>query len=436
MKFVTNCRFMALIIVIILSMFGHPIRAQKKPVAFWVINPTKEYRNDELIIINREFVRKLAGLKNPMQKFKLQLSDGTFIPVQFDDLDKNKEWDEAVFLLNLKPKEKVEIRVYKSSQIDSYVASRAHVRQRRKNNDDTFGPLLERDSIPAGQENTDFSKQKLPQILTEGPSWENDRVGFRIYMDVRNTKDIWGKTTPDMMMDTVGVDPNEFYHQRAPWGMDILAVGRSLGAGSLALKIKLSNGQDSLIRLGGMNMGRVTFERLVDGPLRAIFRMHYPEWRILPGLQPVSITEEISIWGGQYFYQSKVTIKGAPKSAMIVTGMVNLKSHQSVAISEGRTRAIYTFDAQSENNDHLGLAIAVARQEGISFSQTKKGSVPGIADTYTVGKTLNGSQPFSFRFYAAWEPSNRLFADEGKFKEWLKAQVKCYETPVEIMMYK
>ena len=31
---------------------------------------------------------------------------------------------------------------------------------------------------------------------TDGPSWENDKVGFRHYLDGRNSKDVFGKKTP------------------------------------------------------------------------------------------------------------------------------------------------------------------------------------------------------------------------------------------------
>ena len=38
----------------------------------------------------------------------------------------------------------------------------------------------------------------------EGSAWENDLVGFRNYMDQRNGMDIFGKTTPDMVLDQCG----------------------------------------------------------------------------------------------------------------------------------------------------------------------------------------------------------------------------------------
>jgi hypothetical protein len=43
-----------------------------------------------------------------------------------------------------------------------------------------------------------------------------------------------------MVLDEVGADTSKNYHQQADWGMDVLKVGASLGAGSLALYVPLS----------------------------------------------------------------------------------------------------------------------------------------------------------------------------------------------------
>ena len=78
---------------------------------------------------------------------------------------------------------------------------------------------------------------------------ENDKVGFRLYLDGRNAKDIYGKRTSELVLKDIGLDesgtPVDNYHVLRDWGRDILQVGNSLGAGGLAL---FEN--DSLHRLG------------------------------------------------------------------------------------------------------------------------------------------------------------------------------------------
>jgi len=226
-----------------------------------VRNPAIYKRQDELIVLKR--IALPRQFKTLTKDLFLRITDGTgrVQTVQFDDLDKDGIWDEAVFLYTLKPLEQAAFSVGITTERLNSGMIRAHVRQRRKNADNTFAASVDTDSIPAGQPNTDFSKEKLPPFLTEGPAWENDKVGFRLYLDVRNGKDIWGKTTTAMMMDTVGVDPTVIYHNRAPWGMDIYKVGSSLSAGALALILKLKNGSDTLIRLGGKNMAKSSMKK-------------------------------------------------------------------------------------------------------------------------------------------------------------------------------
>ena len=82
---------------------------------------------------------------------------------------------------------------------------------------------------------TDNNKITYANFQYEGIGWENDIVGFRNYLDLRNGIDIFGKRVPDMVLDEVDKDQNSHYHELGSWGMDILKVGTSLGAGSIGL---------------------------------------------------------------------------------------------------------------------------------------------------------------------------------------------------------
>src|SRR5690606_24347117 len=68
-------------------------------------------------------------------------------------------------------------------------------------------------------------------IRYEGPGRESDKVAYRFYLDWRNGFDIFGKKIPDMVLQNVGQDGYQSYHEPADWGMDLLKVGKSLGAG-------------------------------------------------------------------------------------------------------------------------------------------------------------------------------------------------------------
>ncbi len=418
--------------LIALTLFCLPESIAQKAKHLSVSNPSDFSRRDELIVLSRKMIERKLG-KIPQGSYvSIIESANRPLVIQFDDMNKDGEWDEAAFLYSFKPGEKAVFKVSMTDRLLGKAVVRAHVRHRRKNNDTTFGPALERDSIPAGHPNTDFSKQKLPPFLTEGPAWENDKVGFRVYFDVRNTKDIWGKTTTKMMLDTVGADPSASYHHLADWGMDILAVGKSLGAGSLAITTPLTGRKDTLIRLGGQNMGPVIYEEIADGPVRAIFRMHYPEWKVIEELPALDLTEEISIWGGQYFYESKVSVRNAPAGARLVSGIVNLNSKKSTPAARGGVQGLFTYDLQSENKDRLGMAILTpaALCEGTG---TTPNEGTDVKNTYYVTMKISSKRTSDFRFFSAWEKSDTIFSTEKGFQDYINNEAVRYGQPVNII---
>jgi len=424
-----NIGFQKAIWIVLLGGLSLNLSAQEAAIQFK--NQLPVARKNELIELDRAFIEKKIG-KLPKGETIEITGTPQMLTLQFDDLNLDGQWDKVVFLLSFKPAETIRLKMKLSGDFSISGPPVAHVRHRRKLPDNSFAAALDVDSIPPGQPNTDFTKLKLPPFLTEGPAWENDKVGFRIYMDQRNTKDIWGKTTADMMMDTVGVNPEVIYHHLAPWGMDILAVGKSLGAGSLAMHVPVTGKADTLVRLGGKNMGKVVYRKIADGPVRAVFQMEYPEWNVLGDGKLTSLTEQVSIWGGQYFYESRITLKNAPKGANIVTGIVNLKSNNSFQISNKNARMLYTFDQQSENNDYLGMAVLLNQKDLVSFGKTPNANSE-VLNTYTVSmKTPGLKQATIFRFYSCWEHSDPIFATASGFKQYLVDESKTYNSPVVI----
>ena len=384
-------------------------------------------RTDELIVIKHREVQHLLSAAKPFLKVS---GSGIDLVVQYDDLDQDGVWDEAALLVTFAPLQHLALKLSASPTQTPAPVTRAHVRQRRKRADNSFGPNLSTDAIPGNQAATDFSKQKLPLFLTEGPAWENDRVGFRLYFDVRNGKDIWGKTTQEMVMDTVGVNPEVIYHNRAPWGMDILKVGASLSAGALALQFRNPRGQDTLIRLGGEHMGEVFYQKLADGPLRAIFRLSYPKWHLSDAYPDASITEEISIAGGQYFYQSHITMRNTPADAFLVAGFADLYHVPSGQLKTDASQAFYSFGQQSENKDALGLALITSLKD-LAFSGKVPLSSTDIRDSYMIGLRPSKTSPnATFKFYAAWGASDSRFKTLDTFTEFMTAQLRINDSAI------
>jgi len=70
-------------------------------------------------------------------------------------------------------------------------------------------------------------------IRYEGPGWESNKVGYRLYLDWRNAIDIYGKLTDTLVLPQVGQDGFDSYHKMSNWGADILKVAKGLGVGSI-----------------------------------------------------------------------------------------------------------------------------------------------------------------------------------------------------------
>lgn len=80
-------------------------------------------------------------------------------------------------------------------------------------------------------EGADSSLATYDAIYGHGAMWESEYVGFRIYMDHRQSIDLYGKKYPQMELDSTNFYSNAEWMKKG-YGEDILWVGQSVGAGS------------------------------------------------------------------------------------------------------------------------------------------------------------------------------------------------------------
>src|SRR5690606_10508206 len=133
---------------------------------------------------------------------------------------------------------------------------------------------------------------------TDGPSWENDKVGFRHYLDGRNSKDVFGKKVSYMSPSDVGINAQgaveDNYHVMEDWGRDIMPVGNSVGIGGIAL----ASG-DGMHRIGVTasdtvnNVDTTIFNIRQEGPLRSVLDFQYRNWKV--GEHAYNVDEQTAI---------------------------------------------------------------------------------------------------------------------------------------------
>jgi|GEM_PF-220550 hypothetical protein len=403
------------ILVVLSALF---FSCKENRVLINVTNPAEIAVNDAPVVISRlALLNELAG--EPENKIPLIFqSNGAPLPSQADDLDGDGRWDELFFLVDLDrvAAKELKVKMVNPARLPEF-ASRSNIRFASITNDTVFTPLTtaERLSQEEGQATGRFQ--------FEGPGWENDRVGFRNYIDARNGMDIFGKTTTAVILDSVGI--NEDYHAMQLWGMDILRVGTSLGAGSLAIE---KNG--ALHRLGPGAKGII--EVIADGPLRSMLRLHYYDW-IIEG-ESYQVTQEITIYGGAWYYESKVTIAGNTAGINLVTGISSIDLAEKVATEEsiqGRVVSVSTFGNQAFSGERLGLAVMTYTGNYLGY-QNLGPEAPGINNSFIVRMSVQDNVPVIFRFYAGWELSSTRFSTPEGFVQLLEEDAVRKASPVKV----
>jgi hypothetical protein len=376
------------------------LSCQKDPV-FKVSNSSDIDISDFAVVVNRTEVNRYLADTTSDKIVIVKDVKGELLPSQCDDFDKDGRWDELAFLCNLKAGEVIKIFF---EQVDSQPSFPVRTNIR-------FGRMTKPFADVTGdlRMKTNDTKFTAPVYQMEGPAWENDMVAFRNYYDARNGIDIFGKRTTDMALDSVGVNGRE-YHTLADWGMDILKVGNSLGAGALAIGIG-----DSLYRVGPCEEGK--YRLVTEGPVRAILELTYKN--VPAGGRFYNITHLIAIYAGDRFYRSKVWIDNAIGDEKLVTGIVNLHNIEADTLSEGNTKILYSLGNQGFSGETLGMALLIPENQLVRYREAPD-SGNGIVNTHLAELKTNIDEPSEFCFFTAWETREPLVKDTAFFEGLLK----------------
>lgn len=369
-------------------------KVDKKPISITI-------KNDEAKdVFNRPIAIKTSQLKKLPKAFVI-INNGKEIPYQLDDFDKDGQWDEIFLLTDFKANESKTFELKPTETPPTYPSKVAVTFVEKKPPHKSCYDALRvkpTDTVKASD---------LYQM--EGPAWENDVVGFRNYYDQRNAIDIFGKQIPDLSLAKAGID-GQNYHELDTWGMDILHVGSSLGAGAIAIKKG-----DKIYRIA--HPEKSSFELIANGPLRAIFNLNHKNFKI--GAHNYQINHQISIYAGVPFYESTVTVKGLEGDEQLVTGIVNLHSDTLYTLHPDNLHIIFaTHDKQAEKNTYLGMAIGVDKKDFVEQLELPNEGAD-ITSSYAIVLKLEENTPVSFRFYADWENQNKKMADKKIFLESL-----------------
>jgi hypothetical protein len=239
----------------------------------------------------------------------------------------------------------------------------------------------------------------------EGPVWESDLVGYRFYLDARNRVDIFGKSMPEMVLDTI----TQNYHLIHNWGTDVLGVGTSLGMGSLAA---VQNGVVQTVD----NWSARRFEIPVNGPLRSIIRMTYSDWNVFG--RTVDVVSELEIHAGNRYTEHRVTLTGNTDGLTLATGIVKHPPAEQLFQENGfNSTFAWTSGKQAYQGDGLAMGVVIPQTFQPEFRDN------AVTHLYAF-RPVNGHAVY--RYTSAWELDHEVVTD---FESLMRSTAGLFSAP-------
>lgn len=385
---------------------------QTGAVVVSVTNPRAVHSGEEAVTIT---ATELAGEYSDFQNLRVHDEEGE-IPSQAIDTDGDGTLDALIFTTELDANGERQYRIApaRAGSIASY-PKRTHAEISIQQG----GEMI--DGARQGGTFVPVQTQELPAdhvigdhlFRYEGPGWESDKVGYRLYFDERNVIDIFGKKVPDIVLPGVG-QPGTDYHQEADWGMDVLKVGDSLGIGGIGM---LVNGEVRRVE-SARNAG---VDILDDGVLRSRLRIRHDDWSVDGRL--FNLTSELIIDAGSRLTHNSLTI--SPGAENLVTGIVKHEPGRFLESpgESGDWAYIATFGSQSIIDDELGMAIIYRKSSLIALEDDE--------NSHLVVMRPNAGN-VEYYFLATWEQDSDGIRDEHQFVGYLDQVLDALNLPLQI----
>ncbi len=371
-------------------------------------NPLDIARDDAEVRIKIEKIKEKEPQFN--EKAFIVWSGLKEIPSQAVDLDDDKQADYIIFVLNLTSHEHKTISLLFST--DGEIKHDYKRRTQAELSHKFGGEFVDRKYVGGRFQNVSYLK--LPPehtdhsdfIRYEGPGWESDKVGYRFYLDWRNAIDIFGKKVSDMVLQNVGQDGYDSYHNPADWGMDILKVGESLGIGSIAM---WEDGQANRVAV----TDSVDCAILANGSLYSQIRIRYFGWKVGSGIY--DLISDLSITAGSRMTKNQLQIKGEAYNLCSGLAKHEATDYFQSNTDQGGWGYIALYGQQSLAGDNLGTAVLFDTRQLIEINEDEINHVV-VLKPY--------QKKVTYYFLAAWEQEPEGIKSKQIFKDYLDQTIK------------
>ncbi len=341
------------------------------------------------------------------------------IPFQLIDSDEDGANDQLMLLMNFEAKEIKNIGLQDILITDSIINFPKRTQAEISYKID--GEWKEREYIGGHFTNTNElivppeHKDHSWFIRYEGPGWESDKVGYRFYLDWRNATDIFGKKTNDMVLQNVGQDGFDSYHEPSDWGMDVLKVGKSLGVGSIGMWV---NGKAERIAETSSLESKI----ICNGNIFSKIKTIYHGWRIDD--KQIDLTSYLSIVAGSRMTHEEILLSENVEN--LCTGIVKLPEADFISQSQPRNSGwgyIATYGKQSLNEDNLGLAVLFKNDDLGEMTEDEFSHVIVLKPKF---------KKLDYYFLGAWELEKEGIKNKQQFIDYLNEMVERLNQPITI----
>jgi hypothetical protein len=381
-----------------------------------IANNSATALKDKAVKINRSDLKDVPeGISFPL----ITTRSGDTIAAQLDDTNADNAWDELFFVTDIAPNA---TDTFTLAWTDSPIKfeKRTNIR---------FGVRQTKEDIVKPALSDTFYADQLPGVIgyqhyqTDGPTWENDKVAFRLYLDGRNSVDVFGKTVSYMTPDSVGIGRDgtteNNYSVMKDWGTDILGVGNSVGIGGISLLI-----HDSLARLGITekdsvnNVDSTMFDIVTRGPVRSVMKFTYKNWKPLDRDYFVQATA--SITPGTYAFKNSVKFDHLKGDETMLVGLVNSNTDHKLTeiVVNDQWVVLLTHDKQSYNKEwYMGMALILPKNVYQGYMEAPK--TGSLSTTFLAKLKIENNKPVDYYAVAAWELSDKQFQDSAYFTKYV-----------------
>jgi len=392
----------------------------------------------ELVVPQKAITIKRSQLsvKETGTVYPILIYKNDTIPAQLNDLDGDGKWDELFLVTDFTPSEKKIVALKWSSTDPKFPIKTSARFGKREAKNSPVKPATE-EVLMANEVHKALGFQRYQ---TDGPTWENDKVGFRHYLDGRNSKDVFGKKIPAITPEDVGINSKgaveDNYHVMYDWGRDIFPVGNSAGLGGYALLIN-----DQINRLGILgtdtvnNVEKTTFKIVSEGPVNSVLSYKYQNWEASGNKYQVE--ETTSIWPGMYGYKNTVKIDGIKGKETFLAAISNLNNKNPLQVVDaGDWVCLIQHDYLTyERTWILGTAILVPKKlyQGY-FEAPKTGK---LTDSYLAKLAIENNKEISYYAIAGWELSaDKNFKDSAYFSNYVTTLAKQLSAKINVEVSK